>query len=75
MNENKYMVLSTCFTRMIDGHEIEFNLLVDSRGKLSIKPTLPEYVQNRFPDGLVMEFLDDKLLIYPYDPTPTTINL
>lgn len=74
MNENKYMVLSTCFTRNIGGHEIDFSLSVDCRGKLSLKPTMPEFVEKLFPDGLVMEFLDDKLLIYPYDAIPTLIK-
>ena len=66
MNDYKFMVLSTCFTRNIAGHNITFNLSVDCTGKVKILYTSPEYVQELFPDGLVMEVLEDELLIYPY---------
>lgn len=73
MNDYKYMVLSTVFTRNVGGHDIDFSLSVDCRGKIHISPSYK--AEELFPDGLVMEFLNDELLIYPYDATPTTIKL
>jgi hypothetical protein len=73
MNNYKFMVLSTCFTRNIAGHDIDFSLSVDCTGKIRVAPS-SNRVEELFPDGLVMEFLDDELLIYPYDATPTVIK-
>jgi hypothetical protein len=68
MNDYKYMALSVCFTRTIEGRDIDFRISVDSKGKVSIAPLVPEIVQRHFPDGLVMVLHDEELLIYPYKP-------
>jgi hypothetical protein len=64
MNNNKYMVLSTCFTRIIDGHDVDFTLSMDSKGNVRIKPTFPEYVQEFFPNGIAMEIAETGNLIF-----------
>jgi hypothetical protein len=74
MKDYNYMGLSICFTRNIAGHDIDFMLSVDCTGKIRVAPS-SNRVEELFPDGLVMEFLDDELLIYPYDATPTVIKL
>jgi hypothetical protein len=66
MSDYKYMAMSTTFYRNIAGHDISFMVSVDCKGRVSVRPTSVEHIQSLFPEGLVMEFLDDELLIYPY---------
>jgi len=66
MNEYSFMSLATSFRRVIDGVEMDFTLTVDCKGKVTLAPLIPKRVQEKFPEGLIYEFLDEQLLIYPF---------